>query len=510
MARRNHPDPARQAVPAAAAPSGILPWLPSPLALGLTVIGLVVVFRALAGGLDPDGWWHVATGRYIVANGLPTSDPFSFTWGGRPWTPPEWSAELLMYELITTVGTAGAAVAFGLVAVLQLGMTAVLLRRLGIRAATVIATSFLGGWVLLSFVTVRPQVICWCFLAGLVWILCRLDARRPGRVLVLVPLFAIWANVQGLWVVGLGVIGVYLVFTLAGRTPLAGSKGWAIAGMAGATLAVMATPAGPANLVYPLVFVQPGAWGLANILEWQSPDFHAPENWAFLVFVMASIAFGLRHAPAWLTVVGTIGLSLGLLSARSEPVGVALASVPLALGLDTALRGLERRWVADARDALPRRLMEMTLAVSLVVVAGLVLLPASPLHRSLQPLARATTPFPVAAVDRLATIAPAAQVLAYYDWGGYVIDRLYLTGGRVFIDSRADMYPTRILDDYLAIQDAAPGWPGLVASYGVQAMLLRPWDPVASGPAVAAGWCEAYRDAGSVLLLPHCPGTSTG
>ncbi len=154
--------------------------------------------------------------------------------------------------------------------------------------------------------------------------------------------------------------------------------------------------------------------------------------------------------------------------------------------------------------------METATVVVVVACAGLVLLPASPLHRSLQPLAQGGVPFPSGGVDRLAAIAPDARVLAYYDWGGYVIERLYPTGGRVFIDSRADMYPDRILNDYLAIQDAQPSWPRLVASYGVQAMLFRPWDPIAAGPAVAAGWCEAYRDADTVLLLAHCPGTPTG
>ncbi len=152
----------------------------------------------------------------------------------------------------------------------------------------------------------------------------------------------------------------------------------------------------------------------------------------------------------------------------------------------------------------------MTATLVLVACAGLVLLPASPLHGSLQPLAPSGSAFPVAAVDRLAAVEPDSRVLAYYDWGGYVIDRLYPTGGRVFIDSRADMYPDRILNDYLAIQDADPSWQRLVAAYGVQAMLVRPWDPIAAGAAVAAGWCEAYRDAGSVLLMAHCPGTSSG
>ena len=43
----------------------------------------------------------------------------------------------------------------------------------------------------------------------------------------------------------------------------------------GCLLAVMLTPAGPAGVLYPLRYIDSGDWGLANIHEWQSPDFHS-------------------------------------------------------------------------------------------------------------------------------------------------------------------------------------------------------------------------------------------
>jgi hypothetical protein len=113
--------------------------------------------------------------------------------------------------------------------------------------------------------------------------------------------------------------------------------------------------------------------------------------------------------------------------------------------------------------------------------------------------------FPVAAVDRLQELQPDARVLAEYHWGGYVIYRVYDRGGRVFVDGRNDMYSDQILDDYVTIRNASPGWQQLLARYGVQAILLPPAAAITQGSARDSGWCEAYRDDVAVLLLKSCP-----
>jgi len=40
---------------------------------------------------DPDPWWHLATGRWIVEHhAIPHADPFSFTMAGAPWRAVDW------------------------------------------------------------------------------------------------------------------------------------------------------------------------------------------------------------------------------------------------------------------------------------------------------------------------------------------------------------------------------------------------------------------------------------
>jgi hypothetical protein len=144
--------------------------------------------------------------------------------------------------------------------------------------------------------------------------------------------------------------------------------------------------------------------------------------------------------------------------------------------------------------------MELAAALAVIVAATLIV-PRLPAVAGASVIIRN---FPVAAVDRLEKLKPDARVLAEYHWGGYVINRLYDKGGRVFVDGRNDMYSDRILDDYVSIRNAQAGWLDLVDRYGVQAIVLPPDAAVTQGAATANGWCEAYRDNVAVLLLKTC------
>ncbi len=45
---------------------------------------------------DPDVYWHIAVGRWIVEHrAVPHVDPFSATMAGAPWIAKEWLSQLL-------------------------------------------------------------------------------------------------------------------------------------------------------------------------------------------------------------------------------------------------------------------------------------------------------------------------------------------------------------------------------------------------------------------------------
>ena len=485
-------------------------WLPSPAAILVMALGGVMFAITVTKGVqDPDFFWHLATGQLIAdSGGVPSSDPFSFTWFGQPWTPHEWLSELLMYWLVSGAGRIGALFLFGLVpAAIFAVLAAALTRNGGARVLALALPLALGAFVLIGYVIPRPQAISWLFLSALLWFLLAARPDHPRRFLLLIPLFVLWANLHGVYVIGLGVVGVYTLFTLIGHTPMSLARGWVLVALAGVIGASMITPAGPVGILYPLRYIEGGDWGLANIQEWQSPNFHEPAHMGFLLMIVALGLNGGRATPGWLVTLSWIGVAMGLLALRNAPIAVVFAMPTLVMGLESRLRARDARRTKPSRPmpasrAFGRRVME--LATALVIAGGsmAVLIPRD-INAAIDE--NIGERFPVAGVARLLQIQPNANVLAEYGWGGYVIWHMHESGGRVFVDGRNDMYSQQVLEDYTAIRAADPGWEALAAQYDVEAILLPPETTLTRGPAQSAGWCEMLRDEWQVLYLRSCP-----
>src|SRR5436190_21749859 len=62
----------------------------------LTLLYLILVLPAMLPILDPDIWWHLRTGQWIVEHAtVPTTDLFSSYGIGKPWIAYSWLFEVL-------------------------------------------------------------------------------------------------------------------------------------------------------------------------------------------------------------------------------------------------------------------------------------------------------------------------------------------------------------------------------------------------------------------------------
>jgi len=471
--------------------------LPSPLTILAGVIVLFfVVLVVVRGPVDADYWWHITTGRMIVENGaVPVTDPFSFAYDG-PWVAHEWLGEVIIHLLVAGAGYPLAAAIFGLATASSILLPAYALDRGGVSLRAMVPWLAVGTYTLASYATVRPQVLSWLLLSVLIAILMGQHAEHRYRLWAAVPLMALWANVHGLYVVGLGVVGVYVIFTLMGRTALARRRLTALGVLVGCTIAACVTPAGPAGLLYPLRYLRQDDWGTAFIAEWQPADFADPRQWGIAVIAIGSVLLlARRRAPGWLLTIGFVGLGSALIAVRNAPLAVIMTMPMLAYALEAWLPASHG---TVGRRARQRRLLEMSVAL-VVVVAIVAILP-----RVARSDAEAT--FPITAFDRLEELDSDARLFVDYDWGGYAIHRLHVHGGSVFIDGRSDMYPRAIFSDYLAIRSGDPAWTSLVSEYRVEAILLPTSAPLVA-VALAAGWCAELSDERATLLVP-CAGLS--
>src|SRR5215470_8803713 len=85
---------------------------------------MLIALRPLLTPIPPnDFWWHMASGRAILAQGaIPTLDSFSYTQAGQPFFNQGWLAQLLMYGLYELGGLALIYIVQALVIALAYGL----------------------------------------------------------------------------------------------------------------------------------------------------------------------------------------------------------------------------------------------------------------------------------------------------------------------------------------------------------------------------------------------------
>src|SRR5262245_11676173 len=145
---------------------------------------------------DGDVSWHIAAGRWIIEHrAIPSTDPFSFTMGGRPWMAIEWLAEIILAGVFAAAGYAGLT---ALVAAALMALHIVLFIHLERRASPVVvaATLLAMDVVLSTFLLARPHVLAWPLLA--LWTALLAKASETGRPppLWAALLLVLWVNLH--------------------------------------------------------------------------------------------------------------------------------------------------------------------------------------------------------------------------------------------------------------------------------------------------------------------------
>ncbi len=185
---------------------------------------LVCMVVAFAGPLtngteltqDPDLWWHLANARLVCAtHHFIRAEPYSFTVQGQSWINPEWLAELPYWLGYTSLGLSGihlaALILFCANLLLVYFRSSSVSRHKGAAFWTAVLCFFL------MTVNCGARTIVVAYLA-MEMEMAILDASERGKktlLWLLPPLFCLWINLHGSWIIGLGFLGLYILCGLA-------------------------------------------------------------------------------------------------------------------------------------------------------------------------------------------------------------------------------------------------------------------------------------------------------
>ncbi len=416
--------------------------------------------------LVSDAWFTLLAGRTISGTGLPQHDALTVLAAGRRWVDQQWLAHLMFYGLWKAGGWPLALLAVAVFftgAFVVLAASARLLGASDRSVALVVAFCFAAG---LPNTAMRAQIPAYLLFA-LVFALLLADERKPSRrVLLVLPLIVVWANIHGSVVLGAGLVSLRgLTAALTGLRARAPARGWAPrAGtlLAAPWLCTLVSPYGLALPAYyrrvldnPTLARTVTEWGPANIRN--QPVFYLVLIVGLWLVFRSRAALGLFARVAFL-----VAAFAGLLAIRNIVwfAFVATATLPGALDELWASRETERR-------------ARLNITLALLGVLGALAGVAATAHRSTAWFEHAYPRQAAAAVARATDGHPGIRVFAteeYADWLLFVDPALT---GRVAYDIRFELLTSAQLDAIHALRTET-GLDWLRAANGYRVLVLNP------------------------------------
>ncbi len=156
-----------------------------------------------------DIWWQIKTGQWILENGFPRIDPFSYAFPGREWIEPRWLYCLVIYLIFKYLGLNFLILAKAALLVLVFYF----LHRLGSPQAR--WATFLGLVMALAVghdrFMIRPELVSFAGLTLTLLCLHRYKIERDTRWIYTLPVIQLfWCNAHTLWILGLAAQWIYL------------------------------------------------------------------------------------------------------------------------------------------------------------------------------------------------------------------------------------------------------------------------------------------------------------
>ena len=492
-------------------------WLDLPHFFTIAIF-LTMLIAAIQPVTDPDFWWHLTTGNWILSHHtVPHQDLFTFTVHDHRWITHEWLSEVLMSALYAIGRLPLVSLFFG--AVTATGFLLVY-RAIDRRVNFVIAGLALALGVAAANPIWGPRIQMITFaLTALTYLWVKRFCEGRSRALYLLPaIMLLWVNLHAGFVLGYAILGIalfvegvrYLV-RRPGAMPLPRLR--AMAAILAASVAVaIVNPNGWDIYLYP--FQTGGSPEQQRlIVEWFSPNFQMSQIWAFeamIFLIIGGLALARRIEPRQFLLL-LVGLGLALHSVRNLSFFMLVSVPALADYTQQARERISLRWPRRVPKTTP-----VTFALNVLMIALVLAIVAAASVPSLvqrvdgKLMAR---DFPIKAADFLVQHPPPGHMLNVYGWGGYLIFRLDARRSTqpVFIFGDAALDGDQLLRDYDHLQSLGTDQAQLFERYQINWVIFHSNDPIITelrqihnAPGVT-GWFELKTFDKATIMMRDTP-----
>jgi hypothetical protein len=464
----------------------------------------------------------------MLKNGrVPSADLFSFTKAGQPWFAWEWLSDVLMAAMHSRFGLGGIVVA----SLVLLGATSVgIYRSTGEESEYRLIASVLTGLAMAASTIhwlARPHLVTPLFAGMFCCLLNRVEKRsNDRRLLLLLPaLTVLWVNLHGGFFVGIVLLITYAMGA-AGEELAHGTRrsAWIRAQKylltAGAcVVASLVNPYGYRLHIHVAQYLG-SSFYFKRISEFQSVDFHSFTAAYFETLLVLAIASAAWHLGKGRLIQSLLLLSwahLALFSVRNIPIFAVVSAPGIGLAMRDWLRLADSRWPLDWRGKVAASLLEPETGLGII---------ASDRNRSRWHLAPCVAVlalgwfvshpgrlralhadfdrscFPTDAATFLShhEPLPAVRLYASWQWGGYLIYRLW-PSVPVFDDGRTDFYGPPFVREGLRVWEVRPDWAEILARYRVNAALVPVDSALGTVLRERADWKLVYADRVALMFV---------
>ncbi len=408
---------------------------------------------------DPDIWWHMRTGEWIVQNHrIPHLDPFSAGALGRPWVDYSWIFDLGSYWTVSQFDLSSI-VWFEML--MRLAVTAVIFSIVRIVTPNfwkAVGLTALAMLAMAAALPPRPGTLTVLFFVSELLVLVWAQRKSDARLLWILPaLFVLWANVHIEFVLGLFLLGVFCAEPLmdwlwsgmrAPRPVLNGFHRQLWFAFFASCLATLVNPYGPQ--LFSNVFHYARDTKIYDIIvEFHAMHFRSLNDWAVLLLLMlACFALG-RVRPlrtSWAVLLGWSAW-MGFRSLREAWLVAVLSAVIIASSGDEEDQGPGKRFPISLATWSA---VGGSVVLLLVMGAGIWSLTSQKLLRQV------AATYPLGAVGYIHQNHLQGPMLNELSWGGFLI--YAVPEIPVAMDGRTNVHPQDEILRALPLWNGEAGW----------------------------------------------------
>ena len=477
-----------------------------------------------------DFWWHLKAGEIIVnTRSIPKTDLFSFTAAGQPFILQNWLVEVIYYGTYRVGGLPLLVFLNAMLLVAALLPVYDLCRQATDKLRLAVITALLPAVLLLYFGSVRSQVFSFAIFAIYYWVLSNYRRSKSDRLWLLPLLMIVWVNVHGAFILGLGLIAIFLGCEFLRRVGYGErsdtmSFRWLTRLALFLVLTIIATIVNPEVLrIYSYVravATNPASQQL--VLEWQPPRINEALSIVlffgpFFITWLALMSASRKPELVELVLVLTFSI-LGLGSIRNGVWFALIAGPLLARYVPTidfswitqALRRFKggrrfldsiaarRERTAPIRYRLNRQIAVLLLTITVLVCPWVYPHLGNPAFGNT--LWEKSTP--VSAMDYIQDHELEGNIYHPQIYGDYLIWRLW-PEQRSFVDGRVHLFSNSVIRDYrMAFVDTH--WEERLSQYDIRYLLLSKEEDenraIIASARDGGRWNVLYEDATSILF----------